>query len=282
MIIDFHTHAFPDRIAASAVASLAGRSHTVPFTDGTNASLAASMKDAGIDLSVILPVATAPRQVEHINDNAAQISRSAEETGLLSFAGIHPCFPDWEAELERAAALGLKGIKIHPVYQDIPLDDPRFIRIFRKCGELGLIVVTHTGFDIGLPGVGRSTPLMARHAIEEAGPFTFVLAHMGGWKEWDDALRLLAGTGVYLDTAFSTDRITPSAEGYFAPEELKMLGPSEFIDMVHAFGSDHILFGTDSPWSPQKESLAWIRQLALPREDIDRILGGNAKALLGL
>ena len=82
MIIDFHTHTFPPKIAASTLEKLSAMSHTLPFTDGTPEGLRASMGEAGVDLSVVLPVATAPRQVEHINDSSAAISENFREAGL--------------------------------------------------------------------------------------------------------------------------------------------------------------------------------------------------------
>ena len=82
MIIDFHTHTFPDAIAAAAVDKLQAASHTKPFSDGTVSGLRASMATAGIDASVVLPVATSPRQVSHINDNAIRVNALSNETGV--------------------------------------------------------------------------------------------------------------------------------------------------------------------------------------------------------
>ena len=75
-VVDFHTHTFPERIAGRALAKLQAASHIEAFADGTDDGLVRSMLEAGIDLSVILPVATAPSQVASINDAAM---RRAEE-----------------------------------------------------------------------------------------------------------------------------------------------------------------------------------------------------------
>ena len=74
MIIDFHTHTFPDAIARTAVDKLQAASHTRPFSDGTAEGLRASMLRAGIAWSLVLPVATSPRQVPHINDAAIRLN----------------------------------------------------------------------------------------------------------------------------------------------------------------------------------------------------------------
>ena len=286
MIIDIHTHAFPGKIAAQAIKTLSGNSHTVPFTDGTTEGLLTSQQKAGIALSVVLPVATAPRQVEHINDSAQHLNslyapQIPGKSHLLSFAAMHPELENWEAELHRIASMGLPGIKIHPIYQGVDLDDPRFLRIFRLCGKLGLAVITHTGYDIGYPGVVRCSPEMARRALDQAGPFTFILAHMGGWREWEKVVPLLAGSGAFLDTSFSTGQFTPLPDGYYkSPEECRMLDTSAFTDLCRGFGTDHILFGTDSPWSDQSETLSFIRNCPFTDDELDQILGKNAAGIL--
>ena len=282
MIIDFHTHAFPDELAGRAVSKLSAMSHIPAFSDGTYRALSASAREAGVDLSIVLPVATSAKPVATINDTAARVNEHTRETNLLSFAGIHPDTPIAREELGNIASLGFKGIKLHPVYQGVDLDDPRYLRILDRAGELGLIVVTHAGMDIGYPGEIRCSPEMVLNVLRQAGPVTLVLAHMGGWRQWDRARELLAGTSVWLDTAFSLGAITPLNDGYYAPEDLPLLDQEGFLRMVDAFGADRLLFGTDSPWSAQRPDIEWIRALPLSKEQKDAILGGNARRLLGL
>lgn len=282
MIIDFHTHTFPDKIAASALEKLSKASHIRPFSDGTAVGLSDSARTAGVDMSIVLPVATSPKQVEHINDFAAKTNESTDETGLFSFGCIHPDYPEWSAELERIKALGLKGIKIHPVYQGVDIDDPRFLRILSKAGELGLIVVTHAGWDIGFPGVMHCSPEMTLRAIKQAGPVKLVLAHMGGWRQWDKVEELLADQPIWFDTSFSTGSLTPLDDGFYASADLPMLGETDFLRMVRAIGVDRVLFGTDSPWSNQAEEIERIKSLPLTEAERDAIIGGNAQRLLGI
>ena len=278
MIIDFHTHTFPDRIAPAAIAKLSASSGTVPFTDGTNSALSRSEHEAGIDLSVVLPVATNPEKVHHINEISAELDG---KDGLCHFGCMHPDVADIEGEVRHIAALGLKGIKIHPVYQSVDLDDDRFIRILSACGEAGLIVVTHAGLDIGFPGVVHSSPKMARRALSLAGPVTLVLAHMGGWRCWEEVAECVADTSAYIDTSFSLGRLTPN-DGRYSDEELQMLKEEEFVSLVRATGAKRVLFGTDSPWGDQKRSVDDIKSLPLEKEELGLILGGNAARLLKL
>ena len=279
MIIDFHTHIFPDKIAASTLETLSGKSHTQPFTDGTLNGLIQSMKNFGVDYSVILPVATKPSQVIKINENAAQINENFFDEGIISFAAIHPDFENFRAELSRVKSLGFKGIKIHPVYQDTNLDDKKFLRIFDRAAELDLIAVTHAGLDIGFPGMIRCTPKMSRHVVEEIGEFKFVLAHMGGWKNWDEVLIELADVNVFIDTAFSIGLI-PDKKNFYTPEELKMLDVEDFMKLYKIFGADKILSGSDSPWDSQGTPIDFIKKLPIDTVDKNKILGINAAKLL--
>ena len=63
-------------------------------------------------------------------------------------------------------------------------------------------------------------------------------------------------------------------------EELRMLDDEAFLRLVRCFGPDRVLFGTDSPWGDQSESLQAIRALPLPDADKRAILGGNAEKLI--
>jgi len=279
MIIDFHTHTFPDKIASSALEKLAAASGTVPFTAGTNAALSASQKDAGIDLSVVLPVATNPVKVSHINEISASLDGKG---GLCHFGCMHPEVEDIEAEVAHIASLGLKGVKIHPVYQGVRIDDDRFIRILSACGEAGLIVVTHSGLDIGFPGVAMCSPKMVRRAPAASGPVTLVLAHMGGWRNWDEVAENIADTGAYIDTSFSLGTLVPNGDGRYSASELEMLSGEEFVSIVRALGAERVLFGTDSPWSDQGKSVADVEALPLTDDEKSLIFEKNARRLLKL
>ena len=286
MITDFHTHIFPEKIAAAAIDKLSRAAHIRPFLDASAASLLSSMEQSGVGRSLLLPVATAARQVEKLTDSAAILNERYADPGsgkprLLSFGAMHPDFEGWKNELSRMRELGLKGFKLHPLYQEKNIDDISYLRIFERAAELDLIVLTQAGYDIGYPGVVHCSPQMCRHVCEEIGPFKFILAHMGGWRNWDEVPELLADTGACIDTAFSTEEFPPLPDGYWDDKSTAMLDAEESIKIIRAFGSDHVLFGTDSPWSDQKQSLEFMKKLPLSREELDNILCNNAERLLG-
>ena len=283
MILDFHAHTFPDTLAQNAVDKLKCNSHTRPFSDGTVTGLRRSMARAGIDASLVLPVATSARQVPHVNDASIRINEQGAENGVYSLGCMHPDDSDWHEELGRLARAGIKGIKVHPPYQGVDFDDPRYLRILDRAGELGLFVITHAGLDVGMPGATQSIPEKLLRAMRAAGPVTLVLAHMGGWRCWRQVEDLLPGTGVYLDTSFSLGPMTPLGDDYYTdPAALQRLNEQDFLRMIRLFGPDHILFGTDSPWEDQAAEVQKIQALPLTDEEKRAILGGNAARLLAI
>ena len=85
------------------------------------------------------------------------------------------------------------------------------------------------------------------------------------------------------DTSFSLGPMTPAEDPYvWNPADLQRLTDAEFCDLVHRFGSDRVLFGTDSPWADPADELRKIRSLPLSGEEIDAICGLNAQRLLNL
>ena len=72
MIIDFHTHAFPEKIATRAIPELQKKIELQPQTDGTLRNLSEKMSAWGIDKSVICNIATNPRQQTNVNNFALE------------------------------------------------------------------------------------------------------------------------------------------------------------------------------------------------------------------
>lgn len=282
MVIDFHTHTFPEKLAGRAIRKLAEGARALNYLDGTAQALRDSMEDAGVDYSLLLPVVTKPGQQEDVNRIAMETNARGMETGLLSFGGIHPENEDYRQILRNLANGGVKGIKIHPVFQGVPIDDIRYQRIIACASENDMIVITHAGYDIGFPGDDRASVSRIARMLDSVKPEKFVLAHMGGWECWEEVEECIVGRKVWLDTAFSLLPIEPAPGTSRSPREDPPLPGEQFLRMVRGMGADHILFGTDSPWSGQKETLAAIRESGLSQAEQDAIMGENAAMLLDI
>ena len=275
-IIDFHTHTFPDAIAQRAIAGMQANSHAAAFGSGTADGLLSSMEQAGICRSVVLPVATNPLKISSINDKTIGQQNSQH---LIHFGAMHPQAENWKEELNRLAAAGIPGIKLHPQYQGTDITDIRYLRILEHAAGLGLLIVTHAGDEIAYPGEVRCSPEMVKTVFDQLGSIPLILAHMGGWKNWERVADNLAHTGCYLDTAISLGQIVP-IDDHYSPADLPLLSEEDFISLVRAFGSHRILFGTDSPWADQKQEAQRIAALPLTQTEIENILSLNATRLL--
>lgn len=269
MIIDFHTHAFPDALAARTIESLEKQGKTKAFLNGTLDGLRASMKTNHIDYSVILPVVTRPSQFDTVNQYAAGINNT---DGIISFGGIHPDNDNIPEKLAYIKSLGLKGIKLHPDYQGPTyIDDERYLAIIRECVRLNLCCVIHAGLDIGRPVPIHCPPdrayIMLQKVLKDfTADSKIVLAHIGGHLQWQLVEELLVGQNVYFDLAYS----------------LPFIEQDTLLRIIRNHGSHRILYATDSPWSGQKQAVDFIRQLPLSREQIDNILYKNAMKLLDI
>ena len=266
MLIDFHTHTFPDKVAPAALKELSERSHTLPSTDGTVQGLRDAMAKDGVDISVVLPVATNPKQVEKINRRALEANASSARTGLISFGAMHPDYADYKTELKWLKENGFKGIKLHPDYQSRYVDDPLMLNIISEAERLGLYTTIHAGIDIGYPDDVHCPTTRTRHMVDELHPTHVILAHTGGWKQWDQVIELLTDPALYFDISFSLGVITPE----------------QFLTILKQHGSDHLLFATDSPWDTAAHTLAELKKLPLSQEQMDDICYKNACRILNI
>lgn len=281
MIIDFHTHTFPGKISSKVVRKLGMAAHIRAYTDGSMEGLTASMALAGADYSVNLPVMTSPEQVEKINSSMIQHRESLLSQGIIAFGGMHPDYPDYKKEIRRLRENHIAGIKIHPAYQNINLDDIRMLRIIDCASEEGLITLTHAGMDIGIYDRNYCSVAHILKVIDEVHPEKFVLAHMGNWDCWQEVEQDLAGAPVWLDTAFSIGPIAKNPATDETPYEEMNLTDEDFIRLCRKHGTDHILFATDSPWQDQADYISRIKSMSFTDTEKEHIFSGNAVALLG-
>lgn len=274
MIIDIHTHTFPDKIADSAIAHMEkdivkGQGFEVKCARiPTLKGLSESTKKAGMDLSVVCPVATNTRQPEKINRLSAELNERMDETKVFHFGAVHPDCENYKEIIDDIVAMELKGIKLHPDYQNTFFDDEKYMRIVDYAANKGLGIIVHAGEDVGLPDTIHCTPDMVLNLWRHIQPDKLILAHMGGWRLWDEVEEKIIGLPVYLDTAVVLNRLFPVK-----------LENEQFLRMVKNHGADKILYGTDSPWYNQMQALEDFDNSGLTKADKELILGENANNL---
>ncbi len=273
MIIDIHTHTFPDKIAAGAIRSMEGdilRSQGLEVHapgKGTFDDLSNSSIINGVDLTVVAPVATKPAQAEKINRLSVDINERCGETHVFYFGAIHPDCQNYKQIIDDIVSMDLRAIKLHPDYQSTFFDDEKYVRIIDYAAEKGLGILVHAGEDIGLPEVIHCSPDRILRVLKHVQPEKLILAHMGGWRMWDEVEEKLVGLPVYFDTAVVLKKDVPH------------LDSQQFARIVRNHGVEKILFGTDSPWYDQGQALEDFRNVMLTEEENRKILGENANRL---
>ena len=264
MVIDFHVHAFDERIAEKAISKLEATADSKAFNRGTIKETIDCFDKWGVDKGVLLTIATKPSQQKTINDWA--LNQASDR--IIPFGSVHPDAEDVFEELERIKLMGLKGIKFHPDYQEFFIDDEKMLPIYKKSAELGLIVVFHAGFDPLSPDKIHAMPEASASVFKAVPNMTMVLAHLGGMNHFDDVEKYLVGLkgNLYFDTAFINNNI----------DKLQL----ERIIKNH--GADRILFASDSPWHEASGEISLVKSLGISDEDKELILHKNAERLLGL
>ena len=256
-IIDFHAHIYPDKIAEKASQATGDFYGITPAYSGTSKELLTSGKAAGISRFVLLPVATKPDQVSHINDFIADEVSAHNE--FYGFGTLHPDCENILEETDHIISLGLKGIKLHPDTQQFNTDDKRLFEVFDYIqGKIPLLV--HCGdkrFDF-------SHPRRLKNVIDNFPHLQVIAAHLGGWSLFDEAFELLKDENCYLDISST----------------MMFLPPEQIEHYIHGYGVERILFGTDFPlWHPEQE-VASFRRLNLSSFEFERIAYKNALGIL--
>jgi len=132
-----------------------------------------------------------------------------------------------------------------------------------------MILLTHASEPVGhqYAGKGAVTPERLYPFIQSNPGLKLVCAHWGGglpfYALMPEVKRALAN--VYFDTAASPF----------------LYHPQIYRQAAELIGADKILFGSDYPLMPQSRVIKEVKAAGLSAEAEDKILGGNARRLLG-
>jgi len=258
VVIDFHAHIYPEKIAAKAVASIGEFYGFQMNCAGTVEGLLESGRLGGIDRFVVFSAAAVPAQVRAINDYIASVCR--EHPQLSGFGTMHKDMENPRDEIDRICALGLKGIKLHPDMQRFNIDDEAMMDIYAAL-EGRLMIIFHTG-DYRF---SYSHPSRLARVLDNFPKLSVVAAHFGGWSLFDIAFDFLKNRPCFFDVSSS----------------LSLLGHRRAVELIRAYGAERLLFGSDYPmWNPAA-CLKEFLELPLTDSEKEQILYKNAQRLLG-
>lgn len=259
-VFDAHAHIFPNKIAKKATENI-GKFYDLSMDlDGTVDTLLRLGDTYRVERFLVQSVATVPEQVQSINDFiSSQVTLYPQR--LTGFASLHPDMVGMDEEIDRIIALGLKGIKLHPDFQLFHADDDKAMKLYEKIeGRLPLLI--HAGdhrYDY-------SGPKRIANILTAFPKLDVIAAHFGGWSQWEEAEKYLAGKRVWVDTSSTMYEVEPA----------------QVRHMIQAFGADRVLFGTDFPMWKVNDELRYMSQLKLEENTLQNILYYNAARFLGI
>jgi len=259
-IADAHTHIFPAKIAQKAVGAI-GDFYSIPMRHpGSPESLLESGGAIGVKKYLVCSTATRPGQVESINDFIGDCCRRHHQ--FLGFATLHPGYEDIPGEVARVVEMGLRGVKLHPDFQQFCIDDPAAFPIYEACAGAGLPILFHTGDD----RYDWSAPSRMAAVARRFPGLTCIAAHFGGYNHWQDVEVYKDLHNVWFDTSSTLFKL---------PRE-------RALELLDTLGTRRFLFGTDFPMWDHREELDRFLSLGLPDGVRDDILYRNFQRLFGV
>lgn len=254
-VIDFHAHAFPDKIAVPATELLSTHYRLTVSCQGTFDHLIQSAGEAGVEKLCVHMAATNQDQVEIAN---SWLSDHCSES-VYGFGSLHVDYTNFEDELDRMENLGLTGVKFHAEFQGFAIDDPRMYPVYEAIGDRFLVM-----FHVGDRQSDLSNPVRLARVLDNFPHMKAIAAHLGGWSKWTEARENILGRDVYIDTSSTT----------------WVIEPEEIAALIRLHDINRVLFGTDYPIVSHKTELEAFAKVPVSDEEMEKILWKNADELL--
>lgn len=248
------------------------------------------MDEAGIDVTVAVNVDNISirqftPEIMHKQNRLLGEAVKRHPGRIIGLAGIDPRRPE-ASDMIRACIeeFGLRGVKYHPDHGFDP-DGPDSRRILEILARHRSILLSHSGPLLPKGRCNNADPMRLADIAVDFPEITVIAAHMGGYVNWRPWASLAAFQSTLYGDLAVWDTLAYKNYNLFC---------RELRDAIDLAGSDKILFGTDAPVQtllyPLSTMIGFIRDLPekapdgirFTREEVERILGGNAATVFGL
>ncbi len=259
LIIDTHTHIFPDAQAARILETTAKTFNIRTYGKGTAADLIFQMDEHEISYAVVHMVSPAPASVKETNTWLIKLKQDR----FIKFGTLHPRLKIIRDEIQRLKDNNINGIKLQPDVQGFTVDDSHVTYpLYEELTKHHMAVMFHVGGEPQPGPHNRSKPDMILRVSEDFPELKIIAAHLGGLNMWDNVYELLAGAeNVFMETSLTYENIPP--------------GLAKNIIKKHGHGK--IFFGTDYPFAPIGKSVNVARAVPfLTTDEKEDIFGRNA------
>lgn len=215
-----------------------------------------------------------------VDDRYVAEQVAAHPDTLIGFLSVDPTQDGWERELEEGyTGLGLRGVKLLPMYAGFTPDDPRLNPLWKYATKHQLPVLLHTGTTfVAQAPLDCTLPRLIDRVAIRFPDVKLIMAHLSHPYEGECVVTIRKHPNVYADISAL----------HYRPYQLY-----HSLMLVQEYGVwDKVLFGSDYPFTTVNASIDGLRRLnamlegtALPRLDmtaIERMIGRDSLALLGL
>ncbi|MDB6059793.1 MAG: putative TIM-barrel fold metal-dependent hydrolase [Verrucomicrobiales bacterium] len=280
MIVDVHSHAwrFPDDFSESFMTQ-AKRARA-----GTEVDLRVRYEDyratAPADTKTIVFGGKAKLSGTWVDDRYVADYVAAHSDTLIGFLCVDPTQDGWQREMEFGhQELGLRGIKLLPMYAGFRPDDSRLDPLWTYATKHKLPVLLHTGTTFIAQAPLECT--LPRHLDPVATRFPevkIIMAHLGHPYEGECIVTIRKHPNVYADISAL----------HYRPFQLY-----HSLMLVQEYGVwNKVLFGTDYPFTTVNATIDGLRKLndfttgtGLPRlseKSIEEMIYRDSLTILGL
>jgi len=233
----------------------------------------------GVDRVVVLAFHSLYLGAHVPNDYVADyVKRDPQK--LIGFMSIDPNDPGAVPEMERAFFdLGLRGMKMSPIYQNYAPMDPRAQPIYRFAQEhhLPLLVHSATTFPRTAP-LKFASPILMEDVAIAYPDLVIILAHLGHPWAADTMAIIRKQPNVYADLSGL----------HYRPWQLY-----NFLMLCHEWGvMDKLLYASDYPVATPEETIKGLLGVnavlggaplpQVPLEAVEKIIYRDPLPLLGL
>ena len=279
MIIDFHTHIFPEEIRKDREKYFAYEPAFKLLYSSPKSKLAGakeivdSMDIEGVDKSVVFgfPWRSSDLSKRHNDYILEAVDRFPER--LAGFCCIDPFNKDAVPEVVRCLEAGLSGIGEIALYQSgiDGASQEKLKPLMEICEDKNLPVLIHTNEPVGhyYPGKTPNTLEQIYRLVRKFSNNKIVLAHWGGGMFFFNLLKKEVKEylkNVYFDTAASPF----------------LYYPQIYQIAIQIIGKNKILFGSDFPLLKPARYFKEFEKAGLSKDEIKSICGNNAAGLLKL
>lgn len=180
--------------------------------------------------------------------------------------------PEMQAKLKKDLKRGARGVKLHPIIQNIPLYDERMLAAAEAVGEEGWPICTHVGCT---PYYGESSPWVGHHCPA-----------YGALPDFYNFCRQLPNDYIIIG-AHRNNTIEDFAENVGdmpnVMTDTSMCNAGMMRKGVEMIGPDRLMFGTDYPFGTLGNSLAELKKaFADEPQVLEKVAYGNAARILKL